>query len=51
MADKCKDTEHNFELIPGGSYFKGNPPDQSKSYSTMFCKKCGEAKEIIVRSR
>lgn len=49
--DAC---EHNFQIArrdyykpDGGQNTFGRTYDQSRTYSTLFCTKCGETKEII----
>ena len=46
--------EHNFQIAKrdyykpdGGQNAFGKTYDQSRTYSTLFCTKCGETKEII----
>jgi hypothetical protein len=47
--------EHEFVELPSqqrrGGYFKVNPDgkgyDQSIAYTMLFCKKCGEMKEVV----
>lgn len=51
---KAATCEHNFQIAKrdyykpdGGQNAFGRTYDQSRTYSTLFCTKCGETKEII----
>jgi hypothetical protein len=41
---------HEYETAPGGSFYhKGD--NQNVSYATLYCAKCGDTKEIIVKDK
>ena len=54
MRDECKQNGHTYTVARAG-YYKTNGRrnefgatyDQSVEYSTLYCTKCGDTKEIV----
>lgn len=51
-APQCIETGHDYCVADEGYYkplVEGGPYDQTVTYARLFCKKCGDTKEIVVR--